>query len=150
MKYRSLLNANWWPRIIGKVNPLNLIAKGHARARARGKQNSFPSSLRRSAVRSRKISEGTKENLPLFSPRICVPERTRAPRRFYHIKTSKTRRACTLRSRLRDTLFNRRFVLRKLSRSALRRSMRSAELEIGSIRPSCSLGTSPAAAGKNC
>lgn len=27
VKYRSLLKANWWPRIIGKVNPLNLIER---------------------------------------------------------------------------------------------------------------------------
>lgn len=54
VKYCSLLKVNWWPRIIGKVNLLNLIEEERARERekerdevkeergtAREKQNSF-------------------------------------------------------------------------------------------------------------
>lgn len=143
VKQRSLLKANWWPRIIGKVNPLNVIERT---TRAKSKIH-FHRRSDTSAVE--KISEGGEKETPHYSsvPEYAHRKLTRAPPDAFtaHIKISKTHHAHTLRSWPRDTLFNaawyRRFVLRKLLRSALRRSMRSAKLEIGSIRPSCGWGT---------
>lgn len=38
VKYCSLLKVNWWPRIIGKVNLLNLIEKERREGRGRGRR----------------------------------------------------------------------------------------------------------------
>lgn len=78
MKQRSLLKANWWPRIIGKVNPLNLIERT---ARAESKIHFY----RRSSV-VEKILEGAKKKpiIILLSPNMRPGNWLVPPRRFYH------------------------------------------------------------------
>jgi len=108
VKYCSLLKVNWWPRIIGKVNLLNLIEKerrgkrGKARGwkREKGNRNAgskihFHCTDRRCGMCGGGVVENyrKKRSAIILSFPICVPERTHWDAFTAHIKTSETLRA---------------------------------------------------------